>query len=310
MQIEIKNLVKHFGKTKAVNNISFEFGEGDIFGFVGPNGAGKTTTLRIMATLDEPDHGDVFLDGMSVKEYPEEARHLIGFVPDSLPAHADITVNEYLDFFARAYGLHGKKRKTAIDEVQEFTGLTELRDKLLKSLSKGMKQRVSVGRALVHDPNLLLMDEPAAGLDPRARIEFRELVSVLAGMGKSILISSHILTELTEICNGVVIIEKGNILETGSIKDVMQRSRGTQVVAVRTPDANHDKLFKALLELPQVSNARSVSREIHIELTGHDEQAADLLAELISANHRIAEFRHVRDDLEDIFMKITKGELQ
>jgi ABC-2 type transport system ATP-binding protein len=263
-----------------------------------------------MATLDESDSGDVLLDGMSVKEFPEEARKLIGFVPDSLPAHADITVNEYLDFFARAYGLHGKKRTTAIAEVQEFTGLTNLQDKLLKSLSKGMKQRVSVGRALVHDPKLLLMDEPAAGLDPRARIEFRELVSVLAGMGKSILISSHILTELTEICNGVVIIEKGSILETGSIKDVMQRSRSTQVVAVRTPDAEHDKLFKALLELPQVSNARSVSSEIHIEITGHDEQAADLLAELIRGNHRIAEFRHVRDDLEDIFMKITKGELQ
>jgi len=309
MQIEIKNLVRHFGKTKAVNNISFSFGSGDIFGFVGPNGAGKTTTLRIMATLDEPTAGDVFLDGVSVTEFPEKARHLIGFVPDSLPAHADITVHEYLDFFARAYGLQGKKRHTAVEEVQEFTGLTDLQDKLLKSLSKGMKQRVSVGRALVHDPALLLMDEPAAGLDPRARIEFRELVSVLAGMGKAVLISSHILTELTEICNGVVIIEKGSILETGSIEEVMQRSHTTQVVSARTL-SDHDKLFKELLEMPHVGSVRNMNSEIHIELTGQDDQAAELLAELISGGHRIVEFRHIRDDLEDIFMKITKGDLQ
>lgn len=309
MQIEIKNLVRHFGKTKAVDDISFSFGSGDVFGFVGPNGAGKTTTLRIMATLDDPTSGDVFLDGESVKELPEKTRSLIGFVPDSLPTHADITVDEYLDFFARAYGLHGKKRRKAVEEVEDFTGLTDLKDKLLKSLSKGMKQRVSVGRALVHDPALLLMDEPAAGLDPRARIEFRELVSVLAEMGKAILISSHILTELTEICNGVVIIEKGKILETGSIDEVMKRSHNTQVVAVRTLD-NHEELFKALLEFPHVESVRDMNREIHIELAGQDEQAGEILIELIEQNHRIVEFRHIRDDLEDIFMKITNGDVQ
>ncbi len=309
MQIEVKNLVRHFGITKAVDDITFSFSSGDVFGFVGPNGAGKTTTLRIMATLDEPTSGDVFLNGTSVTELPEKARHLIGFVPDSLPTHSDITVNEYLDFFARAYGLKGKERKNAVDEVQEFTGLTALQDKLLKSLSKGMKQRVSVGRALVHDPALLLMDEPAAGLDPRARVEFRELVSLLAGMGKAILISSHILTELTEICNGVVIIEKGRMLETGTIDDVVKRSRSSQVVAVRTLD-DHDKLFKNLLELPQVGNVRNINKELHVELSGHADQAAELLKELIRKNHRIVEFRHIRDDLEDIFMKITKGEVQ
>jgi ABC-2 type transport system ATP-binding protein len=309
MYIEIKNLVRHFGNTKAVNNISFSFNSGDVFGFVGPNGAGKTTTLRIMATLDEPTSGDIQLDGVSATEFPEEARKLIGFMPDSLPAHADISVTEYLDFYARAYGLHGKARTNAIAEVQEFTGLGPLRNKLLKSLSKGMKQRVSVGRALIHDPKLLLMDEPAAGLDPRARIEFRELVSVLASMDKAILISSHILTELTEICNGVVIIEKGNILETGSIAEVMQRSHNTHTVAIRSID-NQEKLFKTLLEMPQVSNARIANQEIHADIDGSHPQAADLLSAIIQQNHKICEFRHVQDDLEDIFMKITKGDVQ
>ena len=262
-----------------------------------------------MATLDEPSSGDVFLDGESVQEMPEAARHKIGFVPDSLPTHADVTVHEYLDFFARAYGIHGKARQKAVEEVEEFTGVTGLRDKLLKSLSKGMKQRVSVGRALIHNPSLLLMDEPAAGLDPRARVEFRELVTLLAGQGKAVLISSHILTELTEVCNGVVIIERGKLLETGTIDDVTQRSRDIQVVAVRTLD-DHEDLHKALLEFPHVENVRNLNHELHVELAGQDDQASALLTELIHRKHRIAEFRHVHDDLEDIFMKVTTGEVQ
>ncbi len=309
MDVQVKNLVRYFGPTKAVDDISFSFSSGDVFGFVGPNGAGKTTTLRIMATLDEPSSGDVFLDGESVQEMPEAARHKIGFVPDSLPTHADVTVHEYLDFFARAYGIHGKARKKAVGDVEEFTGVTGLRDKLLKSLSKGMKQRVSVGRALIHNPSLLLMDEPAAGLDPRARVEFRELVTLLAGQGKAVLISSHILTELTEVCNGVVIIERGKLLETGTIDDVTERSRDTQVVAVRTLD-DHELLHKALLEFPHVENVRNLNRELHVELAGRDDQASALLTELIHRKHRIAEFRHVHDDLEDIFMKVTTGEVQ
>jgi ABC-2 type transport system ATP-binding protein len=309
MDVQVKNLVRYFGATKAVDDISFSFSSGDVFGFVGPNGAGKTTTLRIMATLDEPSSGDVFLDGESVKEMPEAARHKIGFVPDSLPTHADVTVHEYLDFFARAYGIHGKARQKAVGEVEEFTGVTGLRHKLLKSLSKGMKQRVSVGRALIHNPSLLLMDEPAAGLDPRARVEFRELVTLLAGQGKAVLISSHILTELTEVCNGVVIIERGKLLETGTIDDVTERSRDTQVVAVRTLD-DHELLHKALLEFPNVENVRNLNRELHVELAGRDDQASALLTELIHRKHRIAEFRHVHDDLEDIFMKVTTGEVQ
>ncbi len=309
MIVEVRNLRRLFGATRAVDDISFRFGSGDVFGFVGPNGAGKTTTLRIMATLDEPTSGDVYLDGVSVKEMPEAVRRRIGFVPDALPAHTDVTVHEYLDFFGRAYGMRGRALQRALDEVEAFTGLTGLRDKLLKALSKGMKQRVSVGRALIHDPELLLMDEPAAGLDPRARVEFRELVSLLAAMGKAILVSSHILTELTEICNGVVIIERGRLLETGTIDDVVHRGRETQTVAIRCR-GDGDALAKALLEMPHVQAVRPSSREVHVDLAGDDAEAAALLGALIAAGHAVAEFRHVRDDLEDIFMKVTKGDVQ
>jgi len=167
MIVEVRNLKRYFGVTRALDEVSFRFESGDIFGFVGPNGAGKTTTLRIMATLDEPTAGDVFLDGVSVREMPETVRYRIGYVPDSLPAHADITVHEYLDFFARAYGINGGPRRRALDEVEAFAGLTGMRNKLLKNLSKGMKQRVSVGRALIHNPELLLM---RAGRIPRAGV--------------------------------------------------------------------------------------------------------------------------------------------
>jgi len=180
MKVEAHGLKRYFGSTRAVDGISFSFGSGDVFGFVGPNGAGKTTTLKILATLDEPSGGDVTVDGISVREYPEKIRMVMGFVPDALPANSDITVHEYLDFFGRAYGLKGDALRSSVAGVEEFTGLVGLKDRLVSKLSKGMKQRVSLGRALIHDPAVILMDEPASGLDPRARIEFRELVLALA----------------------------------------------------------------------------------------------------------------------------------
>ena len=238
MKVQVKNLRKEFGRTVAVDDISFAFDSGHIFGFVGPNGAGKTTTMRIISTIEEPSAGDVLLNGISVCEEPELARRAVGYVPDTLPAHGDITVHEYLDFFARAYGLKGKKRTQAVEAIEEFTNVTGIRDKHLKALSKGMKQRVSLGRALVYDPDVLVLDEPAAGLDPRARVELRELLLVLAERRKAILISSHILTELTEICNGVVIIERGKILETGTIDEVLKKSAPRRTVAIRLLEGN------------------------------------------------------------------------
>jgi len=310
MKVQVKNLRKEFGKTVAVDNISFAFDSGHIFGFVGSNGAGKTTTMRIISTIEEPTSGDVLLNGISVCEEPELARSAVGYVPDTLPAHADITVHEYLDFYARAYGLRGKKRTLAIEAIEEFTNVTGIRDKHLKALSKGMKQRVSLGRALVYDPDVLVLDEPAAGLDPRARVELRELLLLLAERKKAILISSHILTELTEICNGVVIIERGKILETGTIDEVLKKSAPRRTVAVRLLAGQNAPLLRELLQTPHVENARDVANEIHFELSGDDATACDILDQLVAKKFRILEFRQTKVNLEDIFMNVTKGGVQ
>ena len=310
MKVQVKHLRKEFGKTVAVDNISFSFDSGHVFGFVGPNGAGKTTTMRIIATLEEPTQGDVLINGTSVCEEPELARRTIGYVPDTLPAHADITVHEYLDFYARAYGLRGKKRAQAVGAIEEFTNVTGIREKNIKALSKGMKQRVSLGRALVYDPDVLILDEPAAGLDPRARVELRELLMLLAERKKAILISSHILTELTEICNGVVIIERGKILETGTIEQLLKKSAPRHTVAIRLLDGQMPQLLKELLQMPHVTNARDVAGEIHFELSGDESAACGILGELIAKKFKVIEFRQTKANLEDIFMTLTKGGVQ
>ena len=223
MKMVVDNLRREFGETVAVDSISFGFESGQIFGFVGPNGAGKTTTMRIMATLDEPTDGDVRLDDLSVVEHPEAARKVVGFVPDEIRGYFDTTVHDYVDFFARAAGLTDSSREDAVTDVEKFTGIDGITEKYMRALSKGMKQRVSLARALVADPQVLILDEPAAGLDPRARIQLRELLILLADQGKAIFVSSHILTELTEICHGVVIIEAGKILEQGEISEVIEK---------------------------------------------------------------------------------------
>jgi ABC-2 type transport system ATP-binding protein len=309
MRIEVVHLVKHYGKTMAVNDISFTFASGQIYGFVGPNGSGKSTTMRILATLDEPTHGDAFLDGISVVEYPEKTHRLVGYVPDALPAHRDISVHEYLDFFARAYGIKGKQRREVVESIEEFTNLTGIREKHVNALSKGMKNRVSVARALVHDPPVLIMDEPAAGLDPRARIELRELLRILANQGKAILISSHILTELAEICNGAVIIERGKILRAGTLEQILTQDVPHRTVVIRTLD-RLEELYKHLLEQPNVQAARVVDHSIEADMAGTEDACWELLAGLVRTGHRVVEFRHHRADLEDIFMNVTKGEVQ
>jgi len=311
MKVQVKNLRKEFGRTVAVDDISFSFDSGHVFGFVGPNGAGKTTTMRIISTIEEPTSGDVLVDGVSVCEEPELARRLVGYVPDTLPAHGDVTVHEYLDFYGRAYGLRGQKRTRAVEAIEEFTNVAGIREKHLRALSKGMKQRVSLGRALVYDPHILVLDEPAAGLDPRARVELRELLALLAEQKKAILISSHILTELTEICNGVVIIERGKILETGTIDDVLKKSVPRRTIAVRLADVSAGPhLLKEILQMPHVENARTVAGETHFEFGGNDDAAAEILNLLIARKFKVVEFRQTRANLEDIFMTVTKGGVQ
>ncbi|MDX2040341.1 MAG: ABC transporter ATP-binding protein [Acidobacteriota bacterium] len=309
MKVEVSNLKKYFGQTRAVDDVSFSFASGQVVGFVGPNGAGKTTTMRILATLDEPTAGQAFIDGVSVIEEPELARNLVGYVPDSLPTHRDISVHEYLDFFARAYGLKSVKRRQTVDSVEEFTNLSGIRDKMLVALSKGMKQRVTLARALLHDPPVLIMDEPAAGLDPRARIELRELLRVLSGQGKAILISSHILTELAEICHGAVIIEHGKILMAGGIGDLLSDSVPRRTVLIRVL-GRQEELHRELLQTPHIESARLNGEEVAAEVSGTDEACAELLTTLIARGYRVVEFKQQRANLEEIFMNVTKGVVQ
>jgi ABC-2 type transport system ATP-binding protein len=309
MSIEINNLVRHFGKVKAVDGVSFTFGMGEVVGFVGPNGAGKTTTLRILATLDEPTSGDVLIDGVSVSDFPEAGRLQIGYMPDALPEHADMTAHEYVDFFGRAFGFRGAALRDAVGEVEAFTGLEPIRDKTLKSLSKGMKQRVSLARALVHRPSLLVMDEPANGLDPRARIELRELVRAFAESGKAVLISSHILAELGEMCSSVVIIERGVLVGNGTVANLAGGGQLTQRVLIRALAPTPDALVRILLEIPGVTTAQIRGDRCVAEVAAGGEAAANILTALIQRGVRVSEFRQEQVGLEDVFMQVTKGDL-
>jgi len=309
MEIRVDNLKRHFGRTRAVDGISFTFSSGQIVGFIGPNGAGKTTTMRILATADEPTEGDAFIDGASVVQEPEKVRARVGFMPDYLPGHRDISVHEYLDFFARAYGIPSHRRRPVVEQVEEFTNLNDLRQKTVAALSKGMKQRVSLARAMVHDPAVLILDEPASGLDPRARIELRELLRALAERGKAILISSHILTELSEICSATVIIEQGKIVRAGTMAEIVARDAPLRSVLVRTR-GSLDDLRKAVLQLPRVRAARIAGAHVEVDIEGDDEVCQTLLAELVRQGLPIVEFACRKTGLEEIFMNVTKGKVQ
>jgi ABC-2 type transport system ATP-binding protein len=321
--LEVKGLRRDYGALRAVDNVSFELEAGTILGFIGPNGAGKSTTMRILATLDAPTAGQVTLDGHSLVDFPDKVRPLIGYMPDRYGTYDDVTVHEFLDFFARAYGLQGRARTKRVDSVMEFTGLLPLKDKLTSALSKGMKQRVALGRTLLHDPKLLILDEPADGLDPRARIELRELLRALADQGKAVLISSHILTELAEICDTCAIIEQGRLLATGKVADLLAQATGTAAAELSVRlfpggegEAVWERAERLLLEQPRV---KQVAREgdtlrVRLEHEGGttagdwvDESAARVLAVLVKEGVPVCAFSHRERNLEDAFMHVTKG---
>ncbi len=319
MEIKVCNLMRSFGATKAVNDISFEFSSGNVFGFIGPNGAGKTTTIKIMTTLDDPDAGDVLYDGVSVVNYPEEVRRLVGYMPDALPEFRDVQVWEYLDFFARSFGMRGAARTRAVSEIEEFTNLGGIRHKYLAGLSKGMKQRVSLARALIHNPGVLIMDEPAAGLDPRARLELRSLLKILSGQGKAILLSSHILSELQDVCDGAVIIEKGRLLSAGTLGQLLAKASGAAPGAVEvTPRvvlaiqcARMEEARLKLLEHPAVKEVVIRGEgDLQAFLEGGDELVPPVMATLFAAGLPVMGFARKSMGLEELFMKITTGEVQ
>jgi len=240
-------------------------------------------------------------------QYPEKARRCVGFMPDFLPTHGDMTVDDYLDFFARTFGLKADERKKAVEQVEEFTNLLGIRKKFLRALSKGMKQRVSLGRAIIHDPPVLILDEPAAGLDPRARVELRETLMMLAKRGKAIFISSHILSELAEMCDTVVIIEKGKLLRSGSINQVAVEKQHCTIL-IRTKSDNSE-VQKALQEMPKIKNVKVTNLGVLADFEGPEDDSGQIITSLIKDGHSIIEVKHIKSNLEDIFMDITKGEL-
>ncbi|MCH2130150.1 MAG: ABC transporter ATP-binding protein [Pirellulaceae bacterium] len=316
--ITIRRLHRFFGTTRAVDDISFEVQRGQIFGYIGPNGAGKTTSMRILATLDLPTAGDALVDGLSVVNDPDRVRRRLGFMPDYFGTYNNVDCQEYLDFFARAYGLMGAARNRAVRHVMSFTGLDVLAAKPIQGLSKGMKQRLCLGRALIHDPAVLILDEPAAGLDPRARIELRQMIGQLGADGKTVLISSHILTELAEMCDTVAILERGKLLAVGSVDEIQRGSR--------TQGKGQDASLQTVVSMRVLSNAEGLvqwleSRDANCQLRvdgdviavireDDTEADADLLRDIIQAGFRIVQFGSRQQSLEDVFLEVTKGQVQ
>lgn len=302
--VTLHDLSRAYGQIQAVDRLAFSCARGQVHGFIGPNGAGKTTTMRILATLDQPTTGDAVIMGWSVRHHPHEVRRRIGFVPDWFAGFEATTVHEYLDFFARACELRGRERLLTVGGIEEFIGLTPLRDRLITELSRGMQQRVCLGRALVNNPDVLLMDEPAANLDPRARIELRELVKALAERGKAILISSHILAELAEMCHAVTIIDRGRVLASGAIAEIRQGLRPHRTVMVRAL-APPETIERALLEIPGTARVRAVGQGFEVDLTGDEQAIASVLRTLVERGLPVVEFALHEEGLEDVFMRIT-----
>ena len=307
--IQIEHLTKEYKGLMAVKDLSLNLEAGDIFGFIGPNGAGKTTTIKMLATLLKPTSGKALIDGIDVVEHPEAVRGRIGYMPAFFGIYDDMRVWEYLDFFAGAYRLPKAQRPRIIDDVLSLTDLGGKKDSYVEELSTGMKQRLCLAKTLIHDPKVLLLDEPASGLDPRARIEIKELFKELKAMGKTIIISSHILPELADFCNKVGIIERGEMLVSGDVQDIMDQVTGGRTLEIRLLDGL-DKAADLLADAPGVRAVRPVDSHLQVDFTGSPEAQADLNTRLISHGLRVLAFTEQAMDLEDIFMKVTKGLVQ
>jgi ABC-2 type transport system ATP-binding protein len=310
--VETRGLVKRYGDQLAVAGVDLRIGPGEIFGLVGPNGAGKTTTMRILATLLAPTAGEAFVTGIPIGADPIEVRRRIGYMPDFYGVYDDLRVWEYLDFFGRCYGVPSKRRPAMIGELLEIVGLGEKREAYVESLSRGMRQRLCLAHTLVHDPALLILDEPASGLDPRARVEMREILRELRSMGKTILVSSHILPELGEMCTGVAIIDRGQVLRAGSIDDIERSLRATALLRIELlgDEAAVEAALAWLAADARVGEAlpaevRDGTTRFEVTFDGTDPDQAELLRAMIEAGHRVIGFSQATSDLEEIFLKVT-----
>ncbi|MDO5567436.1 MAG: ABC transporter ATP-binding protein [Planctomycetia bacterium] len=316
--IKTEDLTKQYGKLFALKNLKLDLVEGDLFGFIGPNGSGKTTTMKILATLLQPTWGEAYICGLSIYTQPKEIRRLIGFMPDFFGVYDDMKVIEYLEFFAAAYRIKGEARKKVCNDVLDLVDLGYKREALVTSLSRGMTQRLGLARVLLHDPQVLLLDEPASGLDPRARIEIRELLKRLGTRGKTIMVSSHILPELADICNKVGIIERGELLVNARVDDVMRQVRDQPVLLIQlamSADASgfHKELDRAMKILSDEEIVESVDLlrgetiRVFIKKGYGLDEYSQLLNLLIGSGLRLRSFREEEINLETAFMTLTRG---
>jgi len=305
--IEITDFGKSYGNFVAVERLNLSIGSGEMFGFIGPNGAGKSTTIRFLATLLKASHGEGVVNGYSVTKDPMNVRRSVGYMPDTFGVYDGMKVWEFLDFFAVAYAISRSKRKQVITDVLELLDLTPKRDDFVNSLSRGMKQRLCLAKTLVHDPPVLILDEPASGLDPRARLEMKALLKELRRMGKTILISSHILTELADCCTSIGIIERGQLLMHGPIEDIYRRIRGNRIVQVKFNEGMEVGL-SIIRSSPHVRDVQIADQVVTAELETDDNGVAEMLKQLSGdSNVQVRSFAEKDPTLEDVFMMVTKG---
>jgi ABC-2 type transport system ATP-binding protein len=301
--IQVENLERAFGKLKAVDGVSFSIEHGKVVGFVGANGAGKTTMMRILATLDYPNAGNVYLGGHNVVHYPAKVRRLLGWVPDSFGTYEHMTVLEYMDFYARALGYKGKERLQRIQEVMDFTDLTPLADRMSNKMSKGQTQRLCLGRALLHDPQILIMDEPAAGLDPKARVELKQLIRILAEEGKTILISSHILSELGEMCDSLLFIDKGKIVHHGDAASMIRGGNSDETLVHVQVAGDPQKIIEWALTAPLIQVIEETKRGARLKIQAADEATlAGVLRRMIQDGLAVTDYHREERRLEDAFI--------
>jgi len=306
--LKIENLCKCYGKFQAVNELNLHIPKGEIFGFVGPNGAGKTTTMRIICGLLEATSGKVFADGIDVINKPKELKSKIGYMPDFFGVYDDLKVMEYLEFYASIYNIRGLEREKVCKDLLELVDLSEKKDFYVDSLSRGMKQRLCLARSLVHNPDLLILDEPASGMDPRARLEMKEILKTLRSMGKTILVSSHILPELAELCTSIGIIDKGRVIMSGTVEEITKKVYHTQTIRIKVI-AKVEETIRLLQEYPDVDGANVTSENtVEASFKGDDMFLNSLLLRLIQSNIPVVAFNQLSGNLEDIFMMVTATE--
>jgi ABC-2 type transport system ATP-binding protein len=307
--IECRDLTKKYNELFAVDRLTLKLERGDVYGFIGPNGSGKTTTMRMLATLLNPSWGEATVCGHSIYTGAKEIRRSIGYMPDFFGVYDDMKVTEYLEFFAAAYRIKGPDRKKKVDDVLDLVDLGYKRDALVTSLSRGMTQRLGLARVLLHEPQVLLLDEPASGLDPRARIEMRELIKELRSMNKTIMVSSHILPELADICNKIGIIERGKLLFNGDVETAIAQVRQKHVFLLSVGADRNEEAAKSLAGYPEVGEVDLLEqgKTVKVALRDGNEDGSFLPERLIQAGFKIRMFKEEEIDLEDVFMGITKG---